>query len=236
MTSVCSNLWAGVLLVCAISLASPAHALSCDQQHPAVLHNAAKAYQAEITSAAVNNRVNPNLIKAVITAESCFRPYVSSHKGAVGLMQLMPATAMRFGVMDRFDPYDNIQGGARYLRWLLDRYNGSIPHAVAAYNAGEGRVDVYGVQVPFQETRDYTRKVLNAFGKLTPRQPRHGRVPAVQAAATTPVVERVPASPIPLFIVGGNAKPAQQPVVIRAVATQVSRTEKPRNDRWGWDF
>lgn len=140
---------------------------SCDQYSPHVLNALASQYQYEIVTAARSNGVNPNLLKAVITAESCFRPDAVSPKGAGGLMQLMPATARRFGVADRFDTTENIHGGARYLRWLLTRYQGSIPHAVAAYNAGEGRVDVYGTAVPIEETQTYTRRVLNAYQKLS---------------------------------------------------------------------
>lgn len=131
-----------------------------------MIRQQAQPYQQAINQAAIKYRVNPALIKAVITAESCFRNEAKSHKGAGGLMQLIPATAKRFGVNDRFDPVENIDGGTRYLRWLLNRYNGSIPHAIAAYNAGEGRVDRYGANVPIQETAVYTRRVLNAYGKL----------------------------------------------------------------------
>lgn len=139
---------------------------SCDKQHVNVIRQQAQPYQQVINQAAIKYRVSPALIKAVITAESCFRNEAKSHKGAGGLMQLIPATAKRFGVNDRFDPVENIDGGTRYLRWLLNRYNGSIPHAVAAYNAGEGRVDRYGANVPIEETAVYTRRVLNAYGKL----------------------------------------------------------------------
>lgn len=149
------------------SLFSLSASASCDQHDPRYLNVLARQYQNEIISASYNNRVNPNLIKAVITAESCFRPGAVSGKGAGGLMQLMPATARRFGVGNRFDTAENIQGGARYLRWLLNRYGGSIPHAVAAYNAGEGRVDVYGAAVPISETQVYTQRVLNAYKKLS---------------------------------------------------------------------
>lgn len=152
---------------------------SCDQYAPHVLNALASQYQYEIVTAARSNGVNPNLLKAVITAESCFRPGAVSHKGAGGLMQLMPATARRFGVANRFDTNENIHGGARYLRWLLARYQGSIPHAVAAYNAGEGRVDMYGAAVPIEETQTYTRRVLNAYQKLSggyrPQQPQARR-------------------------------------------------------------
>lgn len=139
---------------------------SCDQQHVDVLRQKAKRYNAAITDSAIRYRINPALITAIITAESCFRDDAKSHKGAGGLMQLIPSTAKRFGINDRFDPTENIEGGTRYLRWLLDRYNGSIPHAVAAYNAGEGRVDLYGVNVPIAETAIYTQRVLNAYSKL----------------------------------------------------------------------
>jgi hypothetical protein len=155
---------------------------ACDQYSPQELHALSTQYQYEIYNAARNQHLNPNLIKAVITAESCFREQARSNKGAGGLMQLMPGTARRFGVADRFDSVENIEGGARYLRWLLNRYGGSVTHAIAAYNAGEGRVDVYGTAVPFQETQTYTRRVLNAYNKLSgnyrpqPQRPQGVRV------------------------------------------------------------
>lgn len=163
------------MTVTLLSMSFSSFAGSCDQQHVNVLHQKAYIYHDAIAAAAIKYRVNPALIKAVITAESCFKNQASSHKGAGGLMQLMPATARRFGVDDRFDPHQNIDGGTRYLRWLLNRYGGSLPHAIAAYNAGEGRVDYYGAAVPFQETAVYTRRVLNAYGKLAS----NGRNPAV---------------------------------------------------------
>lgn len=156
-----------LLVPAAFAFSSSSAIAACDQYAPQVLHALANPYQYEIVSAARSNGVNPNLLKAVITAESCFRPSAVSNKGAGGLMQLMPATARRFGVANRFDTNENIHGGARYLRWLLTRYGGSVPHAVAAYNAGEGRVDMYGTAVPIQETQMYTRRVLNAYQKLS---------------------------------------------------------------------
>lgn len=154
------------MCVALLGVSTSSLAGSCDKQHVNVIRQQAQPYQHVINQAAIKYRVNPALIKAVITAESCFRNEAKSHKGAGGLMQLIPATAKRFGVNDRFDPVENIDGGTRYLRWLLNRYNGSIPHAIAAYNAGEGRVDRYGANVPIQETAVYTRRVLNAYGKL----------------------------------------------------------------------
>lgn len=157
------QLFAAVVL---LSVSVSSFAGSCDQQHVNVLLQKAAAYNDVINASAARYRVNPALIKAVITAESCFRNEAKSHKGAGGLMQLIPATARRFGVNDRFDPAENIDGGTRYLRWLLNRYGGSVPHAIAAYNAGEGWVDQYGAAVPFQETRVYSRRVFNAYNKL----------------------------------------------------------------------
>lgn len=167
---------------------------SCDQQQVSVLHQKAYVYNEAITNSAIKYRVNPALIKAVITAESCFRNEAKSNKGAGGLMQLIPATAKRFGVNDRFDPAENIDGGTRYLRWLLNRYGGSLPHAIAAYNAGEGRVDRYGANVPIQETAVYTRRVLNAYGKLAS----NGRNPVKrQAVKPKPIPVAPPVKPKP---------------------------------------
>lgn len=140
---------------------------TCSQDDASHINQRANNYNAIISTASQRHGVSPSLIKAVITAESCFQEKAVSHKGAAGLMQLMPDTAKRFGVYDRFDPNENIDGGTRYLRFLLDRYNGSVAHAVAAYNAGEGRVDSYGVNVPFRETQTYTQRVINTYNKLT---------------------------------------------------------------------
>ncbi|WP_370271296.1 transglycosylase SLT domain-containing protein [Guyparkeria sp. SCN-R1] len=104
--------------------------------------------------------VDPTLIRAVIHAESAFRPEVVSPKGAGGLMQLMPATAARFDVVDRFDPEDNIAGGVAYLALLLEMFQGDRELAVAAYNAGEGAVQRYGGIPPYEETRTYVKRVM----------------------------------------------------------------------------
>ena len=104
--------------------------------------------------------LHPALLLAVIKAESDFNPTVISRAGAVGLMQLIPETAIRHGVHNLYDTGDNIRGGARHLRYLLDRFNGNIRLAVAAYNAGERRVERYHAIPPYPETRDYVRKVM----------------------------------------------------------------------------
>lgn len=157
---------------------------TCDQHSPETLQAKASVYDPIIQAASRSYGVNPNLVKAVITAETCFRPSAVSPKGAKGLMQLMPATARRFGVTRRGDVGQNIFGGTLYLRWLLNRYRGSVPHAVAAYNSGEGTVDRYGVQVPYRETLNYTRQVLNAYKKLANPQAYYASVLQQRQAST----------------------------------------------------
>jgi soluble lytic murein transglycosylase-like protein len=116
-----------------------------------------------IVQTAERYRLEPSLIHAVIAAESGYDPNAVSKAGAVGLMQLMPATAARYGVKDRRDPAQNIQGGTHYLSDLLKRFN-SLSLALAAYNAGEGAVIDHGHRIPpFHETRDYVRKVITYY-------------------------------------------------------------------------
>lgn len=107
--------------------------------------------------------VDTFLARAVIQAESAFNYRARSKAGALGLMQLMPATAERFGVTDPFDPRQNIQGGVKYLRWLGDYYKGDLEKVVAAYNAGEGSVDRHKGIPPFKETRAYVPRVLGLY-------------------------------------------------------------------------
>lgn len=103
--------------------------------------------------------LNPELVKSVIEVESAWNPYARSKKGALGLMQLMPETAKELGVYDPFDPVANIDGGTRYLKYLIDRF-GDLKLALAAYNAGPTVVEKYGKIPPIRETQDYVRRVL----------------------------------------------------------------------------
>ena len=109
--------------------------------------------------------VRPELVRAVIQVESAFNPRAVSPKGAMGLMQLMPATAKQFGVIDPFNPAENIRAGVSYLRQLLDRYDHDEQLALAAYNAGPGAVDKYGAKVPpYKETQNYVLKITGIRG------------------------------------------------------------------------
>ena len=121
-------------------------------------------YVNEIRDAAERYGVPIKLVSAVIRAESGFNPRAVSRTGAQGLMQLMPATASILGVRNSFDPRQNIDGGVRHLRGLLDRFPHSLPLAIAAYNAGEKAVSQYGGIPPYPETKDYVTKVLSFYG------------------------------------------------------------------------
>ncbi|WP_374605418.1 lytic transglycosylase domain-containing protein [Arenimonas sp.] len=117
------------------------------------------AYAGEVKAAASEFGVEEAIVRAIIHAESAFRPNAVSHAGAQGLMQLIPATASRFGVADVFQPEQNIRGGVQYLAWLLKRYNGDLTLAAAGYNAGEGAVDRHGGVPPYAETQRYVQRV-----------------------------------------------------------------------------
>lgn len=116
-----------------------------------------------IQSASERYDVDAQLVKAVIQAESGFDAGAVSPSGAQGLMQLMPGTARELGVVDAFDPQQNVDGGVRYLRQLLDRYDGNVALALAAYNAGPGAVHAYGGIPPYRETQEYVGRVLQNY-------------------------------------------------------------------------
>jgi len=117
------------------------------------------AYSNEIRAASQKFGVEEAIVRAIIHAESAYRPNAVSRAGARGLMQLIPATASRFGVADSFDPAQNINGGVQYLAWLLKRYDSNLTLAAAGYNAGEGAVQKYGGVPPYAETQRYVQRV-----------------------------------------------------------------------------
>lgn len=130
-------------------------------------HPSARLHAPRIERAARAAGVDASLLHAVIRAESAYNPRAVSPKGAAGLMQLMPATARRYGVADRFDPDQNVLGGALYLRDLLTRFDGQLELALAAYNAGEGAVQKYGGRIPpYAETQRYVPQVMSNYRAL----------------------------------------------------------------------
>ena len=124
-----------------------------------IVNRRAREYEPLIEAYSTHHQVRPDLVRAVIQAESAFNPLARSVKGAMGLMQLMPATARELGVLDPWDPAENIRGGIAYLRSLLDRYSNNEELALAAYNAGPGAVEKYGTVPPYRETQNYVAKI-----------------------------------------------------------------------------
>ncbi len=147
------------------------------------------------------NQLSPLLVHSVIQVESNYDPNAVSPKGAQGLMQLIPATARRFGVTNAFDPADNIQGGARYLKFLLEQYKGDESLALAAYNAGEGAVSRYGGVPPFPETQGYVTKVRRKLA----------------SAANDAAPEPRPSATEPRTSVSGESADAIPPVVYNPI-------------------
>lgn len=148
-------------------------------------------FAADVNAIAAQYGLEPALMHAVISAESSYNPWAVSPKGAMGLMQLMPGTAERFGVTSPYDPVSNMHGGARYLRWLMKRFN-DPRLAVAAYNAGEGAVQKYGNQIPpYQETQTYVVRVMDYYQRY---QTGGGYNPGA-VAMNTAYPTRTPANP-----------------------------------------
>jgi hypothetical protein len=159
---------------------------------PLPVTNSGEEYREMIERTALKHGIHPDLVFAVAAVESNFNSRAISEKGAQGLMQLMPDTAARFGVADAFNPAENVLGGVRYMRYLLDLFNGDSRLALAAYNAGENVVLAGRRVPPYPETRRYVEKVLKMFG---------GRKPLLTQAASKPLpAARATPQPIRSFI------------------------------------
>ena len=145
-----------------------------------------------IVESGKRNSVDPLLLYSIMHQESSFKPRAMSNKGARGLMQLIPSTASRFGVTNIWDPKQNIEGGARYMRFLLNLFNGDVRLALAGYNAGEGAVMKYGYQVPpYSETREYVRRIGNRYSLI--------RDPEAIAQASSLSVEQKDSKPLNVY-------------------------------------
>jgi soluble lytic murein transglycosylase-like protein len=165
---------------------SPQDRTESGERYNATLLARAAQYDSIIERAAASASVEANLLRAVIVVESGFNSRAVSKRGAVGLMQLMPATAARFGISNLYDPNENVHAGARYLKFLMDRFGQNTRLALAAYNAGEDAVARNGGQIPpFAETMAYVPKVLK-FYRMLADQPlqRRGSTPPLTARLT----------------------------------------------------
>lgn len=187
-----------------LAVSHPCARMSVDR-----LGRRAEPYQAAINQYANEYKVEQAIIKAVIAIESCYNHQALSPKGAQGLMQLIPETAERFGVTDPFDTTQNIRGGTRYLGWLLERFDGSLEKVLAAYNAGEGRVDQYQGIPPYKETQAYVRNVLVVYNKL------NKPTDATSTASLTSTADKTDA--LPLLAAGNAAVPVTSPKPVMAL-------------------
>lgn len=139
-----------------------------------------------IKEAGAKYDVDPALIRLVVGQESAYRANARSHKNAMGLMQTTPATAQRFGVTNPYDARQNVEGGTRYLRWLLQKFGGDVQLTLAGYNAGENRVTRFGGKVPpYRETRNYVTKIISKYGKSYHPVPKQNGGKAANALVVT---------------------------------------------------
>lgn len=206
----------------------------------------AKSFAAIFREAEARFGLPAGLVEAVARAESALNPYAVSPAGALGLMQLMPATARAFGVTDPFDPAQNVEAGARYLRHLLDRFGGDLKLALAAYNAGPGAVRRFGGVPPYRETRRYVEKVLALLSeaKTDERQeelrPSPGPRPALSAADGAPAGSTVLNSDYENKAPVGCAPGIIRPAAVRAyfaallLAETLLRPGEAEEDERGW--
>src|SRR5215469_12139739 len=204
-------------------VASPARSLATANLPPAA-HSTIGVSDA-VSAASDRYSLDPDLVNSVIRAESGFNPRAVSRKGAQGLMQLMPETASKLGVPNAFDPEANVDGGTRYLRELLERYNYDLNKALAAYNAGTKRVEQYHGVPPYQETRHYVASIVRDFNRKKLAQQKAAKAAQAQASAQAKHSAQVP----------GQAKMSTQPPVAkRARSTSTTQTlAKPSNPPTG---
>jgi soluble lytic murein transglycosylase-like protein len=164
-------------------------------------------FEEAVERIAAEHSLSPLLIHSVIKVESNYNPYAVSSKGALGMMQLIPETARRFGVKNVFNPVENIQGGAKYLRYLLDLFDNSYPLALAAYNAGEAAVARYGGIPPYPETQNYVilvRRELELAKKAAALKP--APAPAAAVAQTSEVRADAPVHIVELTMPDGSVR------------------------------
>jgi len=167
----------------------PAPAAAANLQAPQSSMNVADA----VSAASDRYRLDPDLLNSVIRAESGFNPHAVSRKGAQGLMQLMPETASQLGVPNAFDPQANVDGGTRYLRELLERYNFDIIKALAAYNAGTKRVEQYHGVPPYRETRAYVASIVRDFNRKKLAQQKAAKTAQANSVPQTKSSTQAPA-------------------------------------------
>lgn len=162
-----------------------------------------------IVDSSIRYGIDPLLIYAQMHQESSFKLKATSYKGASGLMQLMPATARRFGVTDIYEPRQNIDAGVKYMRWLLNTFNGDVNLALAGYNAGEGAVMKYGWQIPpYNETREYVRRITNRYNSIrNPNFIAH----SVKKVSATQVAKLEKKAPAPLTVYEPNPVAVKMP-------------------------
>ena len=146
------------------SASSAANVFQCGNK--AFIKKQQRHYRQIIRTYAAKYGVEEALIHSVVKQESCFNEKAKSRVGAIGLMQLMPGTAAHLKVKDPWNPEQNIHGGVKYLSWMLKRFNGNKKFALAAYNAGPGRVDQYGGIPPFRETRNYVKRIMADYSLM----------------------------------------------------------------------
>lgn len=153
-----------------------------------------------IVDSATRNGIDPVLMYATMHQESSFKPRAMSNKGARGLMQLMPGTAARFGVANIWDPRQNIEGGARYMRFLLDLFGGDVALTLAGYNAGEGAVIKYGRIPPYSETQEYVRRIARRYTLMRDPETAHSAINLTRSQLASVRAEK----PVPLTIYERN--------------------------------